>query len=518
MLLATPAASRAAIWLAGLDPKFRAHLGGGGESDYQNLFTDDAAWARAQKTVGVFKVYMPWLLNGPEDALRQMFADLDRHGIALAMEAPMIPRREACGEVEGYAPPGAIERAALRVKRLGGVLRYVAMDEPLWYGHFDPSPKACRSSMADLAGELAENVRALRAVFPAVTIGDIEPFQGTARNSLKIADVIGFAQAYRSATGIPLAFMHADLSWDQDGAAELAPLKAALHASGIRLGVIYNGRSDEPTDVAWVKDAESHFEEVEQRPDGVPDDAVLQTWMLRPTRMLPETDAGTMTHLALAYGRPVTRLSLSRDGAGVVGRLTDAAGAPVGGQAITLSVIDGATARTVTIRDLGGLVPAGAASGLLALRVNTETGGVGGGQFMLGAARYQEVGDAPLERESPGGVGQPVTVSPGQAVSRNTPPFPVTAGRFFTFEVPMAATAGLRDAGYVALIFQDAGGREIRRFRLPLTPARVSLGQARADGQGRFRVSPAPLAARGVTIAARFDGDDRWRGAEAALN
>jgi hypothetical protein len=172
----------------------------------------------------------------------------------------------------------------------------------------------------------------------------------------------------------------------------------------------------------------------------------------------------------------------------------------------------------MTMRELGGVVPAGAASGLLALRVITETGGVGGGQFVLGAARYQEVAGARQERGLLGAVAEPVAVAPGQPVSRNTLSFSVTAGRFFTLGVPMAATAGLRDAGYVALIFQDPGGREIGRFRLPLTPARRVLGHARADGHGRFRFAPAPIDARAATLGADFDGDEHRRGATAVLN
>jgi hypothetical protein len=44
--------------------------------------------------------------------------------------------RQACGvNVEGFGAPDTARVTAERIKRNGRELRYVAMDEALWYGH-----------------------------------------------------------------------------------------------------------------------------------------------------------------------------------------------------------------------------------------------------------------------------------------------------------------------------------------------------------------------------------------------
>jgi hypothetical protein len=42
-----------------------------------------------------------------------------------------------CGaNVEGYDSPEETARIAAKIKRAGINLRYIAMDEPLWFGHY----------------------------------------------------------------------------------------------------------------------------------------------------------------------------------------------------------------------------------------------------------------------------------------------------------------------------------------------------------------------------------------------
>jgi hypothetical protein len=510
----------AAVWLAGVDPFVRARMPGAGDGDFNALFEPDAPWKRAARTVSVFKVSTQYLLNGSDDELRRMIAGLSQRGIALAFEALMIPRHGACGHVEGYSDPGTIAQAAQRVKRLGGVLAYAAMDEPLWFGHFDQSPAACRSSIDAVAAGVAENVRALRAVFPAVQVGDIEPFQGAAARTLQPADVMAFAEAYRRATGTPLVFFHADLDWAHHADTELTALKSSLSGSAIRFGVIFDGDADDPTDIAWTRHAEARFEDIEQVAAEKPDDAILQTWMIRPSHMLPESAPGTMTNLVLLYAREASRLSLAREGDAVVGRLTTASATPIGATAIRLSIEDGRSARIVTRRTLDGVVPSGAAKALVGVRVNTESAGVARGEIALGDAQYREAGGPAVERDPLGAndPGRPLAIAMGQPLSRGGPPFAVTPGQPFTLEVPMGATAGLDAAGYVALIFLGADGREIKRVEIPLTSSRRPLEEARTDAQGRFRLTAVPPPSNDLVIVAAYGGDEQRRGAAATTN
>ena len=511
---------RAAVWLAGVDPVVRSHWTAAGDSDFNAVFDAGAPWDRAARTVSVFKVSSQYLLNGSDEELRRMITALNQRGIPLAFEALMIPRRAACGQVEGYSNPGAIARAAQRVKRLGGTLAYAAMDEPLWFGHFDKSPAACQSSIDSVAEGVAENAKALRAIFPDVQIGDIEPFQGPGVDTLKPADIMTFAEAYRRATGTPLVFVHADLNWARHADAELKALKADLHGAGIRFGVIFDGDPNDPTDLAWTSHAEARFEDVEQQAAEKPDDAILQTWMVHPAHMLPESQPGTMTNLVLRYAREASRLSMGRDGDAVVGRLTTASAAPIGGAVIRLSIEDGRSATPVTHRTLQGVVPAGATAALVAVRVNTESQGIGGGEIALGRAQYREAGGLAIEREplGPNDPGRPLAIARGQPLARAGPPFAVTPGRPYALDIPMGATAGLDAAGYVALIFRGVDGRELKRMEVPLTPSRRPLAEAHTDAEGRFRLATVPPSSNDLIVGAAYEGDERWRGCAATTH
>jgi hypothetical protein len=291
----------AEVWLAGVDPTARHELKVEGESDYGDLFQNDAPWPRASVAVRVFKISTRSLLVDSDDSLRRMFANLSRRGMELGLETLMIPQHQACGSnVEGYSAAGAIAAAALRVKRLGGELHYAAMDEPLWYGHRYAGANACRDTIDAVARQLAENVAVLKSVFPKIEIGDIEPFASSVPPDWG-AEILQFAAAYRAATGAPLAFVQLDLHWSDDWRPFLADLVPRLRGAGIRYGLIYNGDPADETDLAWTRHAEERFELVEQNPALKPDDAILQTWMAHPTHMLPETEPGTMTNLVLRY-------------------------------------------------------------------------------------------------------------------------------------------------------------------------------------------------------------------------
>jgi hypothetical protein len=227
-----------------------------------------------------------------------------------------------------------------------------------------------------------------------------------------------------------------------------------------------------------------------------------------------------MTNLVLRYAREPTRLDLLRTGVALVGRLATASGRPVGDAPISLWACDGGSARTISNRRLEGLVPSGAAKALVAVRVNTESDGVAAGKIALGPALYREAGGPAVERDplEADNATRPLPIALGQPVSRGGPPFAVTAGRPFVLEVPMGATAGLEDAGYVALIFLGVDGREMKRLEIPLTPSRRTLGQTRTDARGRFRFATVPARSEGLIVGADYTGDDQLRGGAATTN
>lgn len=266
--------------------------------------------ARSQPCAGLFDEWRP-LLREPDDVLQKVFADLKRRHIALAVEMGLLAGKDsrgnqACGRgIEGYGAPDTAKVIATRIQKNGGVLQYIVMDEPLWYGHHFHGANACQSSMDDIAREVATRVAIIRQIFPSVQIGDDEPV-ATPQPADWIEEVTQWMQAYRRAVGEPLSFVHADIQWTGPWRQQLPLFKNAVKAQGAQFGVIYDGGGTEKqeSDQLWTQEAVERFRAVEANPSLVPDHAILQTWVRWPEHMLPETEPGTLTNLVIQYISP----------------------------------------------------------------------------------------------------------------------------------------------------------------------------------------------------------------------
>ena len=214
------------IWLAGVDPVVRAGPDAQTASDYLNLFQPDAPWVKASEAVQVFKTSARFLANASDETLSRMFADLRRRHIALGMEALMLTVTAKCGAgIEGYSSLQAIAMVVSRIKRLGADLDYVAMDEPLEFGHYSQLPNACQSTLADIANDVAVKVRAVRQIYPNVQVGDIEGI-GLVGPQSNIGELMEWTRYYQSAVGTPLSFLHVDVLWSGPWKPQLQQLAA----------------------------------------------------------------------------------------------------------------------------------------------------------------------------------------------------------------------------------------------------------------------------------------------------
>ncbi len=330
---AQAAPARPTIWFAPLPPlrtnEFRPYVG---STDFMRLFTKKAAWPNAARRVAVFKLYGEWVAHQATSAqLRQAVKDLKRRKISIAVETGPLDAAPECGQgVEGFAGGEGLATAS-RIKAAGGTLRYVAFDEPFFYGALYTGLSACQWDVHRVAQAVAAYVRRIRTVFPNVKFGDTEPLTTGAH----IERYKEWIDAYRGATGENLAFMHLDIQyglprWPQ----RTRELEEYAQSRGVPFGVIYLGDHDSANDAAWLTKAQERFELYETE-GGHPDHAVLQSWHDRPDRVLPETRR-TLTNLILRYGRPRTRLELQATAGEVAGRLL--AQAPLAGKPIRLSV------------------------------------------------------------------------------------------------------------------------------------------------------------------------------------
>ena len=315
-VLATAAASAAAartrdVWLIGVPPWARANVfHDPTPSDYLDLFKPDAPWERSAGRLTVFGTTGALLNRESDETLQTVFADLKRRHIALAIEGGMLtgvgPSGQfECGRgVEGFAAAGTTRRLAQRIKRNGGELAYIAMDEPLWYGHHVTSANACQWSPEYLARQIAGELKGVREIFPNVKVGDVEPIAAPPPQPADWTDqVIAWSWTWRQVTGEPFAFVRADVVWTGPWRQALPALKRKLHAEHLTYSLIYGGggQGRAETDQVWTEEAAQRFHAVEADPQMAPDQAVMQTWVRWPSHMLPETEAGTLTNLLLQY-------------------------------------------------------------------------------------------------------------------------------------------------------------------------------------------------------------------------
>ncbi|MGE0420386.1 MAG: hypothetical protein AB7O80_26570, partial [Acetobacteraceae bacterium] len=442
----------------GLDPIARSRLFPSLPSDFPDLFAPDAPWDRAARMVRAFQIGPHYASVAPEEDLARVLAGLRQRGIALVVAGLMLSGDGTCGRGhEGYAAPRQMRFIAERIKRLGGEIRYLNMDEPVWFGHWQSRPihgaPACRTPLPDLAQEVAAKVAQVRAVFPHAIIGQSEP--------VGVPDVPGWIETlkvwtrlYRQATGEDLGFFLADVTWRGAWTHDLRALAAFLRTAGIRYGVHYNGNGPDRSDAAWADRVEARYEEIESDPGLRPDFGVLGTWAFNPTRWLPETRPDTLTNLLLRHERASVRIAADRQRGRIVGRLLAQDGSPLPERSVRIMATDFGQTGIMSERSLVATVPAGAVRAKFRLRINTECNCSGDADITVGPMVYSDdMAGARIDRRLalparrptlPSAVsiaGDAITVkaAAGQPVLLDSADFAVVAGDFFTAHIGLRA-------------------------------------------------------------------------------
>jgi hypothetical protein len=305
LYLLTPAAP-VTYWLGGVDPVVLSDWHKSDPGDYMQLFDPHSPWEKSATKVTVFKISMQFASRSTEADLTTLITDLHRRGIGLAIEMGMLKNDRGCGKGEGYMPAKLPGLAMSRIKRLGGEVDYIAMDEVVFFGHERNWPKngipPCKDPLPDLVKDVAATITGIQQYFPQVKIGTIEPITGNHGFNPKqlVQDYLAFADLYHTATGNTLAFFHADIAWrSKDWQRAIAPLNAGLRARGIRFGVIIGGDPDYTDDLSWTRAGLHQLSVLNANPATAPDDIIIQSWQPLPTHFLPETTPGTTTWMLL---------------------------------------------------------------------------------------------------------------------------------------------------------------------------------------------------------------------------
>jgi len=520
----SPAAQQ--VWVTAIStPAHASARLQGIRTDAPEMWKPDAPWQTVAAHAQVVMLIAGNIENTSDADLKSVIDEIKRRHYDLALEIGPLVRSDACkSPTEAYGNPWDTPGVLDKIRRNGGDLRYVAMDEPFYYGHRDAG--GCHQSAAQIAQQVATSVAQMRKFFPRLKVGDTDVV-GADREW--IGELAQWADAYRAAVGEPLAFFHADVGWSQLAMQNLVPLSAELKQRHIPFGIIYNADSTVTSDLEWTESAEQHFVEIESVLNVHPDTAIFETWTTYPAHVLPENQPGTLMNVALQYLQPASSIRLARSGSDVSGFLTGLDGKPIPNATVTLSAVDVGARSGPSPRHLAGIVPAGAVTGVVGIRTGIEGSCICAGETgaIVGGIHYKEKGTGKPEQDvSPVSVpiqGAPESVRtlaliPGKTFAPNLKQFPVTAGAAYTLDTSIAATAAAENAGYVTLVFLDAAGKGVLRDYLWFTPSTEILGTVQTGPLGGFRLTvPETVALAQPEIHASYPGSPSIRPALGVL-
>ncbi len=504
-----------------------------------DLFNPAAPWLNASSHVEVFKLYGEWVgLYATDSQLTQVVNDLNRRGIAIAVEAGPLTASSTCGQgVEGFSGIQFGLDILNRIKAVGGVVSYIALDEPFYYGNLYSGSNACHFSDSRIAQDVEDYMRSMRTVFPDVLVGDIEPIQ----SGVDITLYMNWLETYKSVTGSNFPFFHLDFDWSRvTWPTDAKTLETFSHQQGIQFGIIYFGNYNDGSDAEWLGHAEQRMVTYEAEYGGKPDHVIFQSWHDHPDYVLPESHNDTFTHLILRYLRTRTTLSMTTSAGSTgsliaSGRLVDNASRPLGNVQLIFfeTPLNGSGIRS--IYSLSGVVPSGATHAVVGFRVNTECGCSGNSSFLLYRAVYNEGQNRTDAVQNPdfaqalqawgawgnGTIGvEPSDLGTGnmlgvraesdQIAAINSASFSITAGANYTVSFDAEVSPGSLGSGYFTLIFLSSS--EIGRKNIPLAPATVQVWSTTTGGKdGTFDVVLQGLPKNvQLEVLAVYQGDDRY--------
>ena len=477
-----------------------------GVVDFFALFDAGAPWDTAAAHIQVFKMYEQ-IMAFPDASLRKMIADLRSRHIALALEfGPLLV--STCGSGEGFRGDRGLQTAQ-RIRDLGGVLQYIAFDEPYFFGAIADGPNVCHYTPDEVAANAKQSVDALRTVFPDLVVGDIEVVPasapivpGAAADTGWLDGYQRWVDAWQRVAGEPLAFFDFDVPIDGDWRGGVEAMRRALKIRGVPFGLIYVG--DGNSDAEWVASAAQFASDYENKGGTVPDQRIFQSWIQYPTHALPEADPNTFTYAINRYFRTRTQLVMQPSGGVLRGQLSTLRPAnPVAGATIAVTAVPlAATGLTETYSERG-TIPVGTRFVVFGARVNTECTGAGAADvqltdFILDAGAAKLTADFSALLQGWGYWGNPDLVTPtngglhfivsaNEYMGLNHDAQPLSAdGASYELQVRAALAQGEFGNGCLIAAFLDSGGAELSRASLPALPQPVNLGMPVSATDGSF--------------------------------
>lgn len=288
--------------------------------DFMDLFTPDSPWAEAAGHIQVFNLNggwvqdVPWTQHASDAQLKQVIDDLNRRGIAIGVEVgPFNPT--TCGQnVESFGGGFPAARQVIdRIQAMGGVVRYVSLDEPFTFASLYRGPNACQWTPEETAKKLGAFVKQVVSAYPQVEVADIEALL----QLQQVENLEAWIEAYQKVNGSYLPSFHLDIDYALVGWPQAARgLETYVRQRGISFGIYYIGNGGDSTDQAWLTNAGQRIKQYEEQAGGQPDHVLFQSWHQHPHHLLPETGPDTFTQLIDRYFGDRSDLGVRTEGPG----------------------------------------------------------------------------------------------------------------------------------------------------------------------------------------------------------
>lgn len=311
LLMAAPAAgpdtgvARRSVWM--MPPGSRDGI------CWRELFTAPQSWAETRSRVTVLGYASANLdKQFKDDELKAWLPQIDRWGLKLGLEV---------GAVKEWAPSGKrvfdVERKYWdRIRSLGGKIYSIAMDEPLCCVR-----QLIKKPDSFAIEETAQFIALVRANYPEIQIGDIEPYPYLQREEL-----LGFIDALQARLKQMnvrgLDFFRLDVDWNHftignqtyaGNWPDVKKLELGCRQRGLPFSLIYwdadYGRMKE---LKLADDSTWYVGIMRQGYDytfvgGSPDEVVIESWIGEPSRSIPESDEWTFTRSVRDFCRRFVR-------------------------------------------------------------------------------------------------------------------------------------------------------------------------------------------------------------------
>ena len=278
------------------------------------------------------------------------------------------------------------------------------------------------------------------------------------------------------------------MNWQGDREEELPVIETHLRAKKIRFGVIINGDPHASSDSGWTNAAMNHLQQIVDLDRLDPDDIVFQSWDDRPTRVLPESQPGTLMNLVREAIKPPAALTFDVRQNAIEGQVAAPAGAAIDQAAVTIRAADLKGIEGFRKIALAGVVPDGAVRAVFGLRLGSECNCSGPIDLKIDKLTFSEPATESVVRylRNPANVLSLSGAAPQASV--NSAPFSVEPGKSYSADATVRVEELTGYAGYLSVIFLSANGEEVRRDKFALKATYREIAQVRPDKDGKFVV------------------------------